>query len=67
MDLTGTAFEQPSAISTFTCPRCSTPMRLSLVLPGRTRSRQTLVFECKCGFEYRQSERIARALPTVGA
>jgi hypothetical protein len=38
------------------CPRCHTSMRLALIEPaGATESgRDTLVYECICGFAFKQ-------------
>jgi hypothetical protein len=36
------------------CPKCSAPMRLVTIEPGEQDHRDTLSFECRCGFEYKQ-------------
>jgi DNA-directed RNA polymerase subunit M/transcription elongation factor TFIIS len=48
-----------SIIPKIQCPRCGATMRLSKILPLQNEShRVTTVFDCECGFEYRQSDRV---------
>jgi hypothetical protein len=42
------------------CPECGAMMRLSQVIPGppEESSKEITIFDCPCGFEYRQSDRV---------
>jgi hypothetical protein len=42
------------------CPMCAAKMRLAGAEPNVTDSKLRITFDCKCGFEYRMSERIAQ-------
>ncbi|HWM46055.1 MAG TPA: hypothetical protein VNR11_03970 [Xanthobacteraceae bacterium] len=45
-----------AGIPNIKCPRCRGDMRLAVIEPAAmsARARDTLVFECTCGFAYRQ-------------
>jgi hypothetical protein len=48
-----------SLIPQVQCPDCGTTMRLSQVIPGTDGSgKETSIFDCRCGFEYRQSDKV---------
>jgi hypothetical protein len=48
-----------SPIPQVQCPNCGTTMRLSQVIPGDDAGgKETSVFDCQCGFEYRQSDKV---------
>ena len=36
------------------CPRCDSLMRLASIEPAAMSGRETLVFECTCGFAYKR-------------
>jgi hypothetical protein len=42
-----------------TCPICGSRMSLSTVEPHQSRGKETMTFACSCGFEYKQSSRVA--------
>ena len=49
--------EERPVIPVVTCPRCHQHMRLALIEPAAMAAsgRETFVFECVCGFAYRQA------------
>ena len=52
------AVEPPSPIPRVQCPQCGAIMRLSQIAPDAGESRkETMIFDCRCGFEYQQSDR----------
>jgi predicted RNA-binding Zn-ribbon protein involved in translation (DUF1610 family) len=48
-----------SPIPLVQCPDCGATMRLSQIVPGTDESRKEIsVFDCRCGFEYRQNDKV---------
>jgi hypothetical protein len=53
------AVAPPSSIPRVQCPQCGAIMRLSQIAPDADGShKETMIFDCRCGFEYRQSGRV---------
>ena len=59
--------EAASGMPHIACPRCGTTMRLAVLEPlleptVANSNKNRMVFECRCGFEYRMSDKAASEL-----